>query len=264
MRFRLTLWLGGAALIAALPAWADSVHYSGVADDSFRIEVSTKAAANYGMKMRTQMRAGFRLKPGSADPNGAYETPYFEFAEEYPNVDVSARALDRSRKEPNASPNAGFRPEDAPRALAEHLAKDAVFEAGGATGSLASDVLFLSSSSLGDTGMQSTSLSESDFQEATSAIADAGKDWGSERGGSLLINTGEHRRHVKRVSAASVLEPGSFSLLLLGLAGIGFLGFPRVNKIMANTIRAGADTAKYRTEREVQELAAARPGPYRF
>jgi hypothetical protein len=264
MKFRLTLWLGGAALVAALPVWADSVHYGGVADGSLSVEVSTKAAANCGMKIRTDTRAGFRLKLGSADPNGSYLNPYFEFAEEPANVDVSARAIDNSRTEPNAPPNTEVRPEDAPRSLTEHFAKDAAFEAGGATGCLASDVLFLSSSSLGDTGMQSTSLSESDFQEATSAIADGGEDWGSESGGSLLLHTGEHRRHVNRVSAASVPEPRPFSLLLFGLAGTGFLGLRRVNKIMANTIRASTDAAKYRTEREVPELAAPRPGSYRF
>jgi hypothetical protein len=264
MKFRLTLWLGAVALVAALPAWADSVHYSGVADDSLSIEVSTKAAANSGMKMRTHARAGFRLKPGSTDPNGAYLNPYFEFAGEPPNVDVSARAIDKSRAEPNAPPNAGLRPEDAPRALTQHLAKDAAFQAGGSTRSLALDMLFFSSSSLGNRSMQSASLSESDLHESTSSIADAGKDWGSERGGSLLLHTGERRRSVKRVSAASVLEPGSFSLLLLGLTGIRLLGFRRINKIMANTTRPSADAAKYTTERAVPELAAPRPGLYRF
>src|ERR1700722_6264177 len=231
MKFRLTLWLGGAALVAALPAWADSVHYSGVADDTFGIEVSTNAAPNSGVKLLRHTRAGFPLKPGSADTNGAYVKPYFEFAEEPPNVDVSARASDKSRTEPNAPPNAGFRPEDAPRALTDHFAEDAAFEAGGSTRSLALDMLFFSSSSFGDTGMQSTSLSESDSDKSTSPIADAGNDWGSEREGNLLLYTPEHRRYVKGVSAASVLEPGSFSLLLFGLAGIGFLGLRRVNNI---------------------------------
>jgi hypothetical protein len=258
MKFRLTLWLGGAVLVAALPAWADSVHYSGVGDDSRSIEVFTKAA-NSGMKMLTRTRAGFRAKPVSADPNGAYIDPYLEFTEEPPNIEVSSRVIEKSSTEPHALPNAGFPSEDAPEATTEHFAKDEAFASGGSTRSLALDMLFFSSSSFGDTGMQSTSLNEFDFHESTSSIADAGKDWFSERDGDLVLHTREHRRYVKRVSTVSVPEAGSFSLLLLGLAGIGFLGFRRVNKIMAST-----DTAKYRTEREVPELAAPRLGPYRF
>jgi PEP-CTERM motif len=228
MKFRLTLWLGGVALVAVLPAWADGVHYSGVADDSFKTEVSTKAEANAGTKMVARPGAGFRAKPVPADPNGAHMDPYFEFAEEPPNVEVSARVIDKSSTKPTAPANAGFPIEDAPPALTENLAKNAAFEAGGSTRSVALDMLFFSSSSLQDTGIQSRSLSEPDFHESISSIADTEKEWHSEREGDLAHYTGEHRRHAKGVSAVSVPEPGSFSLLLLGLAGIGFLGLRRV------------------------------------
>jgi hypothetical protein len=264
MKFRLTLWLGGAALVAALPAWADSVHYNGVADNSFGVELSTKPAANYDMTKCTYPRAGLQAKPVSADPNAAYVNPYFEFTEEPPNVNVSASVIDKSRTERKTPPNTGFRPEDAPRGLAEHFVEDAAFEASGSTRSLALDMLFFSSASLGDTGMQSAILSESEFHDSTSSIADAGKDGSSDRGESLLLHTRNHRLYMKRAPAVSVQEPGSFSLLLLGLAEIGFLGFRCANKIMVNTNRASSDTAKYRTEHGVLKLAVPGPGPYRF
>jgi hypothetical protein len=112
MKFRLTLWLGGVVLVAALPAWADGVHYGGVADESRSVEVSTKAASNSGTKIVTRTRAGFRARLVPAGPSGAYRNPHFEFAEE-PNVEASARVIDKPSTESNAPANAGFPPEEA-------------------------------------------------------------------------------------------------------------------------------------------------------
>lgn len=81
-------------------------------------------------------------------------------------------------------------------------------------------VTLLTSSS--DSESHSVNLSDSSSFERTYSTSDSGKAWGKENG-----DGDKDRDHKKGGAPVAVPEPGSLSLLLIGLAGIGVIAFKR-------------------------------------
>jgi hypothetical protein len=103
--------------------------------------------------------------------------------------------------------------------LTDSFETNNALDAGDSKPSSILDTFFTSSS---DADAQTTSLSDHDSFERASSISHAEKVWHAERTEYGEGRTGEHERK-RRLVPVLVPEPGSLSLLLLGLAAVGFL-----------------------------------------
>jgi PEP-CTERM motif len=222
------LLLCGAVLIAAAPVWADTIPYIAISNDFDNIQVSASVARFSGVKLNAPLIARSRLPEAiPTTPNLAYSNPHPEFAEESPTIAISPQVTGGSDIQPNAPANAGFSAEQAAPSgeLIGNFTANNTLEMSDSTRALALDKLLVSWSPLGDIGIHSATPDELDFEESSSSIAETGKESHNSGDGDSLGRTGEHRRRrANSILPVSVPEPGSRSLVLLGLAVVGLLG----------------------------------------
>jgi hypothetical protein len=174
MKFRPTLLLCGAVLIASVPLWADSIPYPG----------SVKASSG---------------------------------------VEIFAREANRSVVRVNAPLIGAVRAEHTPAMLPiDNFDENRAFDVLNSRSLVARKTIFPSPSGL---AIRSASLNDLDSFEHVSAFWHRAKAWGKEKNDNDNDdndNTGTTGNEPNRpLVAAAVAEPGSLSLLLLGLVAVG-------------------------------------------
>jgi hypothetical protein len=221
MKFRRTLLLGAVVLTVALPIWAGRVPYTGAADEFPNMEISAAVTRSPGTTLKAPVKTGLPPKAASAVAPGWADTiPYIGAAEESSNIAPSAKVTATSSQALIAPANAEFPAEPASAVvLTDSFETNNALDAGDSKPSSILDTFFTSSS---DADAQTTSLSDHDSFERASSISHAEKVWHAERTEYGEGRTGEHERK-RRLVPVLVPEPGSLSLLLLGLAAVGFL-----------------------------------------
>jgi hypothetical protein len=147
-------------------------------------------------------------------PIWAGRVPYTGTADEFPNTEISAtvtRSPGTTLKAP-AEPASGM-------VLTNSFETNNALDARDLKPSSILDTFFTSSS---DADAQTARLSDHHSVERASSISHAEKAWHAER---TEYGEGRTRDHERKRGLVPVLvpEPGSLSLLLLGLAAVGFL-----------------------------------------
>ena len=221
MKFRLALLICGAVLAAALPIWADRIPYDGTADEFPNIEAPAKATRSPYTALKAPAKAGFPLQSASpVAPGWADTLPSPGFAEESSNIAIAARVTVSSGLEPLSSANAEFLTEpDSAMMLTDSFEMNNSLSAGNLNPPSVLDTFFPSTSA---PDIWPAVLSDQDSSKGASSISHAEKSVYVETTGYGEGRTGEHERK-RNVLPVLVPEPGSLSLLLLGLAAVGFL-----------------------------------------
>jgi hypothetical protein len=228
MKFRPTLLLCAVVLAVALPIWADGVPYTGAADEFRNMEIAAAVTRRPGTTLKAPVKTGFPPKAASAVAAGwADAISYIGSAEESPNIAPSAKVTATSRQVLIAPANAEFPAEPASAVvLTDSFETNNALDAGDLNSSSIRGTFFPSSS---DTDIRTASLSDHDSFERGSPISHAEKSWYVETTGYGEGRTDEHERRRRKLVPVLVPEPGSLSLLLLGLAAVGFLARRRGN-----------------------------------
>jgi len=242
MKFRPIALFCGIVLVVAAPAWADTVPYAfagpdGAASEFPGIESSVKPMRSASMKSSAPVQAGSLPEPVSVPPAWIGTSTYPAFAEALPNRETSLEVAGTPGVEtiaPNPQQNSGFPMQLTLAALTNGFEANNARGIRGSGPSMVSGTRLLSSPETavspettvtGDIGGGSISLSELNTGENSSSVSDAATQGHNPQDGEFF--DGEHRRadrHENSPLFATVPEPGSLSLFLLGLASLGFLG----------------------------------------
>jgi PEP-CTERM motif len=220
-----------ALLIAAFPVRADSLVYTGAANESPNTEISATDVRSLATKFTMPAAAGIVSEPLSAV--AAVWGPgfvYLPLREESPNVAISAKTYRGSVLVLDAPQN-DARLSDPTPAIASigSFGPDGAFATRGAESSLVVGTFFPPST---DTGVHSSAFTEFDSPEPSFAVSD---------GEYTRLRIGrDHRKDgdgkdpgTTTPESAAVPEPGAFSLLLFGLAAVGI--FARRRSVLPTT-----------------------------
>ncbi len=219
MKSRPVFLLCGAILIASLPARADSLNYTGAANESPNTEISATDIRSSATRFTMPARADIASEPLSAvAPVWGHEFAYLALRAESPSPAISAKTYRGSGLLLDAAQD-DVRLSDPTPAIAfiGSFGPDGAFATRGAESSLVVGTFFPPSS---DTGVHSSAFTEFDSHES----AFSGSDGEYAR---LRIGR-EHRKDgdgkglgTTTPDSVAVPEPGTFSLILFGLAVVG-------------------------------------------
>jgi hypothetical protein len=223
MMFRPTLLLWGAFVIAAVPVWADKISDPDVAKESPTIERPLEAAYRPDLNLSALLVAGFPAEPTLAVTLiDTFETND-AFAEDQPRVGVPAKVTRRSELQVIASVNAESLPEFTPELVLNGGVHPSDFsDFWGPSFSQPKNRFFRS---LPDTNIQAAVASQVASHKAGSFVPHVWVTWRTEGQGNRGNDNDKNPNRNGLVPAVAMMpEPGSLSLLLLGLAAVGFFG----------------------------------------
>ncbi len=220
--------LCGAILIASLPARADSLIYTGAANESPNTEISATDVHSLASKFTMPATAGIVSEPLSA------VAPVWGPEFVYPPLPAGSRISTKTYRGSVLvldAPQNDVRLSDPTPAIASigSFVPDGAFAARGAESSLDVGTFFPPSS---DTGVHSSAFTEFDSHEPAFSVSD---------GEYTRLRIGrEHRKHgdgknpgTTTPDSVAAPEPGAFSLLLFGLAAVGI--FARRRSVLPTT-----------------------------
>lgn len=232
MMFRPVLLLWGAIVIAAVPLWADKIPDADIAKESTAIDRPLKAAYHPDLNLSTLLVAGFPPDPTLAvTPIDTFETNGV-FAEDQPKIGISVKGTRRSGLPVIASVNAESLPEFTPELVLNGDVHPS--DSSGFWGPWFSQPRSRFFRSLPGTNIQAAGVNQVDSYRAGSFISHVWESWRAEGRGSTG-NYGNTSLNKKALvpAVAMVPEPGSLSLLLLGLAAVGFFSRRRGQSLIA-------------------------------
>jgi hypothetical protein len=233
MTFRPTLLLWAAIAITAVPVWADKIPDADVAKEAPAIESTLKAAFRPDLNLSALLVAGFPAEPTLAVTLiGTFETNDV-FAEDQPNVEIPVKVTRRSGLQVIASVDAESLPEFTPGLVLNGGLSPS--DSSGSWGLWFSEPKNKFFRLLPDTNLQAAGVSQvEDSYKAGSFISHVWESWRTEGQGNRGNDTDKNPNRNGLVPAvAVVLEPGSLSLLLLGLAAVAFSGRRRGGRLTA-------------------------------
>jgi hypothetical protein len=233
MMFRPTLLLWGAIVITAVPVWADKISDADVAKESPAIERPLKAAHHPDLNRSALLVAGFPAEPTLAVTFiDTFETND-AFAEDQPKVEVPVKMTRRSGLPVIASVNAESLPEFTPELMLNGVS---LSDSSDFWGPWFSQTKTKFSRFLPETNIQAAGVSQTDSYKAGSFISHVWDSWRTEglgRGSTENYGNTNLNKHTLVPAVAVAPEPGSLSLLLLGLAAVGFFGRRRGHPLLA-------------------------------
>jgi PEP-CTERM motif len=225
MKSRPAFLICAALLLAAFSVRADSLFYTGVADESPKADISATGIRSTPAKFAMPATAGIVSVPltGTAPVWGS-EFVYLTLRAESPDTAISTKTIRGSVPVPDAAQN-DAQPSDPTPAMVSigSFGPDGAFAGRGAESSLVVGTFFPSSS---DRGVHTTAFTEFDSHETAFAVSD---------GEYARLKIGrEHRRDgdgknlgTTTPESIAVPEPGAFPLLLFGLAAVGICAWRR-------------------------------------
>jgi hypothetical protein len=211
--------LCGAILIASLPVRADSLIYTGAANETPKIEISVTEIRSFATKFMMPATAGVMSEPlSTVAPIWGPEFVYLPLRAEFPNNPISTKTIRGSVLVLDAPQN-DVRLSDPTSAIASigSFGSDGAFAARRAESSLVVGTFFPAST---DTGVHSSAFTEFDSYEPAFSVSDA--EYARLRIGREHRKDGDGKGPgTTTPESVAVPEPGAFSLLLFGLAGVG-------------------------------------------
>jgi hypothetical protein len=165
----------------------------------------------------------------AAAPAWADRIPYPGSAKESPKAEISVKMTPSSVLKMNAPVNGEFRSEPSSIGMLTSFEANTALNARDSKSPIAPTSFFPWSSEIDN--HRDARLSDRDSDERISSSWRVGKAWGRESDGNSENDT-ERNETRKDLVLASIPEPGSLPLLLLGLVAVGFSGRRRLESAM--------------------------------